>query len=107
MRLNPPDLSHALREATWLESRREYATAAALLDAALYSQGISPAPLRFRALVLRAELAVSLNAGGEARGILAEARQLHLDGAERESLETEMRRADDLEVFLTHRGCAG
>ena len=108
-----PDLSDTLATALALESRRAYEEAAQLLDAALVgspgSPGIleAPAPLRFRALLLRADLAVSMNDLGPSLGILAEAKQIRLTAEEREALSSELRRADDLEVFLTHRGCAG
>ena len=100
-------LSKALAEATALESRREYAEAARLLDDAVARDQGAPAPLRFQALVLRTDLAISMNDLGEGRGILAEARQIRLSAEERESLSADLRRADDLEAFFTHRGCAG
>jgi hypothetical protein len=105
------NLSDALRAALELESRRDYGAAARLLDEAL-TQKPEGEPkvesvLRFQALMLRSELAMALNELGEARGILAEARQIPLRPIDRESLSSELRKADDLEVFLTHRGCAG
>jgi hypothetical protein len=100
-------LSTALSEALALETRRAYAEAARLLDEALTRDGQAPASLRFQALVLRTDIAVSLNDLGEGRGILAEARQIRLSAGEREALAADMRRADDLEAFFTHRGCAG
>lgn len=102
-----PEFSLALQSALSQESRREHAAAAQTLDAALERHPDAPAPLRFQALLLRADLAISLNDLGEARGILAEAKQVPLRPSDRESLETELRRVDDLEAFLTHRGCAG
>jgi hypothetical protein len=105
----PPDslLSEALRTAMELESRRDFVAAARLLDDAVSREPEAPSVLRFQALMLRAELAMTQNDLGEARGILSEARQIPLRPADRESLSSELRKADDLEVFLTHRGCAG
>jgi hypothetical protein len=100
-------LSKALADATLLESRREYAEAAKILDEATTRDKGAPAPQRFLALLLRTDLAISLNDLGEGRGILAEARQIKLSAEEREALSAELRRADDLESFFTHRGCAG
>jgi hypothetical protein len=106
---NPPfpSLPDVLTEAIRLERARDHAEAARLLDEGLKVHQRAPAPLRFQALVLRTDLAVSLNELIEARGILAEAKQVALTADERESLGPDLRRADDLEVFLTHRGCAG
>ncbi len=100
-------LSHALEAANGLDAARRHDEAARLLDAALNEAQNAPGNDRFRALVLRADLAVTLGNEGEARGILAEARQVALSKAQKEALETDLRRADDLETFLTHRGCAG
>src|SRR5690606_25693077 len=71
-------LPRPLAEAEGLDRARDHAGAAVLLDEGLARHGGAPAPLRFRALVLRADLAVSLNDLIEARGILAEARQVAL-----------------------------
>ena len=100
-------LAASLDAAASLESRRAYAEAAELLDVAMTQDKEAPAPLRFQALILRTDLAVSLNDLGMGRGILAEARQIRLSAGERESLAADLRRADDLEAFFTHRGCAG
>lgn len=100
-------LAHALITARLQDARREHAAAARTLDAALNPACAASAALRFQALVLRADLAVSLDALGEALGILAEAKQVPLGPSDRESLGSDLRRVDDLEVFLTHRGCAG
>lgn len=97
----------ALAEASRLESLREYESAARILDAALEHSPEASGYLRFQCLLLRAEIAVSLNDLGLGRGVLAEAFQIRLEAKVRESLEAELRRADDLESFLTHRGCAG
>ncbi len=111
MTLSPTEatalLERALQTALVQESQRGHALAAATLDAALREATEADAPLRMRALVLRADLAVTLNVLGEALGILAEAKHVPLSPSDRESLESELRRIDDLEVFLTHRGCAG
>ena len=100
-------LSEALPLALALESQRTFGDAAKLLDASLANEPEAPAPLRFKALVLRSDLAVSLNDLGEGRGILAEARQIRLTAEDRTTLAADLRRADDLESFFTHRGCAG
>ena len=105
--LNSKALAEALISASALESRREYAAAAKILDEAMTLDKEAPAPLRFQALVLRTDLAISLNDLGEGRGILAEARQVRLSAQEKDFLAPDLRRADDLEAFFTHRGCAG
>jgi hypothetical protein len=105
--LSPSKLSDALQAAMKLEARRDYASAAQLLDDALTGEPEAQPILRFQALMLRSEIAMAQNELGEARGILSEARQVPLSPADRESLSTELGKADDLEVFLTHRGCAG
>jgi hypothetical protein len=110
-------LERAFAEATRLDAARDRAGAAAVLEAALDEAGEAgdagpahgsiPAGSRFKALLLRAELATDSGDLIGARGWLAEARQVHLNVEERGALSTESRRADDLETFLTHRGCAG
>jgi Arc/MetJ-type ribon-helix-helix transcriptional regulator len=100
-------LSEVLTEAVRLDRARAHAEAARLLDEGLENHKGAPAPLLFQTLILRADLAVSLNELIEARGILAEAKQVVIPAVDRESLGSDLRRADDLEVFLTHRGCAG
>jgi hypothetical protein len=105
--MTPPDLHAALLSALQLEARRDYSAAADILDEAAKNGDGSPALLRFRVLLLRADLAVNLDDLGTARGVLSEARQIRLTAGEKDALDAELRRADDLEVFLTHRGCAG
>jgi hypothetical protein len=105
--MTPRPFSNTLDAAISLESRREFAEAARILDEAVAKDKDAPAPLRFRALLLRTDLAILLEDLGAGRGILAEARQIRLSAEEREALGSELRRADDLEVFFTHRGCAG
>ncbi len=100
-------LQDAIHEAARLDRARAYAEAARLLDDSLKIRSDAPALLRFQALILRAEVAVSLDELIEARGILAEAKQLTLNADDREALTSDLIRADQLEVFLTHRGCAG
>jgi len=102
-----PSLSEALALAAGHDTRREYSEAARILDEAITMDKEAPGPLRFRALLLRSDIAVSMNDPGEGRGILAEARQIPLTAPEREALAADLRRADDLEAFFTHRGCAG
>ena len=109
-------LKAALNDALRLDAARDRVGAAAALDAALddletvgaESDRAAATPgTRFRALLLRAELATDAGDLIGARGWLAEARQIRLPAEESEALSTESRRADDLETFLTHRGCAG
>jgi hypothetical protein len=57
--------------------------------------------------VVRADLACALGDLIESRGILAEARQIRLDAKAKAEAVLELDRADALETFLTHRGCAG
>jgi hypothetical protein len=100
-------LDSVLAEANRLEASGNRVGATSLLDAALAKNENAPAAPRFRASLLLAEMAVDAGHLIEARGRLAEALQIRLNAAERESLSAEARRADDLEAFLTHRGCAG
>jgi hypothetical protein len=100
-------LRAALDKAAALEARRAHAEAARLLDEAGTAHPEAPAALRFQALLLRTDLAISLNELVEGRGILAEARQVRLTAEERGTLAADLARAEDLEAFFTHRGCAG
>lgn len=100
-------LGAALDAAAALEARRAHAEAARLLDEALTANPGAPGALRFQALLLRTDLAISLNELVEGRGILAEARQVRLTARERKALAGDLARAEDLEAFFTHRGCAG
>lgn len=100
-------LSDTFQEALRLEARREHAAAATALDIALVEDERASAVVRFRALVVRADLACTLGDLIESRGILAEARQIRLDAAGKAEASGELDRADALETFLTHRGCAG
>jgi hypothetical protein len=100
-------LDEIFAEAVRLDHVRAYEQAARLLDDGLAAHPQAAAPVRFRALVLRADIAVSLNELIEARGILADAKREPLSAVDREAHEADLRRVDDLEAFLTHRGCAG
>jgi hypothetical protein len=100
-------LQDAIAEAARLDTAGAHTDAVRLLDDTLNAHPEAPATLRFQALILRAELAVTLDALIEARGILAEARHIVLTADDRASLGADLTRADQLEVFLTHRGCAG
>jgi hypothetical protein len=100
-------LESLLADAARLDHARAYQQAAGLLDDGLAAHPRAAASVRFRALVLRADIAVSLNDLIEARGILADAKREPLTKADREALSADLRRVDDLEAFLTHRGCAG
>jgi hypothetical protein len=102
-----PDFRSAFAEALRLDAIRERAAAASILDDALKGASDAPEPLRFRALLLRAELAVDSSDLITGRGILSEAVRVPLTPSDRESLSAELSRANDLEAFLTHRGCAG
>jgi ATP/maltotriose-dependent transcriptional regulator MalT len=99
-------LQTALASTAALEAR-DPGEAARLLDEALAEDTESGSPLRFRALVVRADLACTLGNLIESRGILAEARQIRLDAEGKREASGEIDRADALETFLTHRGCAG
>lgn len=100
-------LETALAEALRLDAARDRAGAIPVLEAALHSAANESAATRFKALLLRAELAADAGELIDARGWLAEARKIRLGLEEREELGAELRRGDDLESFLTHRGCAG
>lgn len=101
------DFTSIFLEAVRLDRARDHAGAARLLDDGLKTHERAPAPLRFQALVLRADVAVAMDELIEARGVLAEAKQVALCADDRELLGADLRRVDDLEAFLTHRGCAG
>ncbi len=107
MSLPAETLVAALAAAVRLDAARDRAGAISLLDAALESTENEAGATRFKALLLRAEFAVDTGDLIDARGWLAQARQIRLGAAGREGLSSELRRADDLEAFLTHRGCAG
>ena len=100
-------LSEVFQEALRLEAAHDAAAAATALDIALVEDEHAEAVLRFRALVVRADLACTLGDLIESRGILAEARQIRLDARAKTEASAEIDRADALETFLTHRGCAG
>lgn len=100
-------LAHVLRLDAAPDKTRTRAEAMQILEDALETDGNDAPAIRFKALLLRAELAADSGDLIAARGWLAEARQVRVSAEAREALPTEMRRADDLEAFLTHRGCAG
>lgn len=100
-------LSQTFSQALALEATRRTGEAARLLDEGLAADLEAAPALRFRALVVRADLACTLGDLIESRGILAEARQIRLDAAGKQEAAGEIDRADALETFLTHRGCAG
>ncbi len=83
-----------------VEAEGDFAGAAQMLDKALAQDEPVSSADRFRALVLRASLAISLDDHLLARTLLEGARQLVLNDAERESLVDEFQRADDLQAAL-------
>lgn len=96
-------LGRALGAARLLsENKGDDAAAAQRLDAALVKAATEGAPAadRFRALVFRAGLAVTLGEAAAARTRLAEARALPLTAADHTALADELQRAADLESEL-------
>lgn len=107
--VTPPDtsehggrLERALVAAVRLaDSKDDAPTAARTLDSALAAADApnadpSPVPVRFRALVLRADLCVRLGDPASARRWLSMARDLPLSQEDRRAARDEVRRADDL-----------
>src|SRR5690606_38828408 len=89
-----PALTDILHEAMRLDPARAHARVAHPLYDNLNTYRDAPAPPRFQALVLRAEVAVSLQELLEPRGALAEARQVALTVTARASLAAPIPRAD-------------
>lgn len=99
-------LSRALHAAALLgDSKGDHAAAAKVLDLALASDEPDPdRPVRVRALILRADLAMRLDDQHLAGRLLADVRKVELGGEELEALGDDLRRATDLEQVLTSPG---
>jgi hypothetical protein len=98
-------LARALDAATQLaESKEDPATAARVLDPVLDDARAAAAPLRVRALVLRAQLAAALAEPGRARDLLAEAAAVPVAPAELSDLAATLTRAADLTADLDAQG---
>lgn len=93
--------ARALQAAELLaESKGDYAAAAERLDAVLaQDEPVSPTE-RIPALVLRANLAVTMGVPALARQLLDDLRRIPLSAAEREALRDEFEKAADLEHLL-------
>lgn len=90
-------LTRALETAALLAySKEDPVTAARVLDPVLDDARSAVAPVRVRALVLRADLAATLDDPDLARRLLAEVRDTTLDDGDRATIADELRRADDL-----------
>jgi catechol 2,3-dioxygenase-like lactoylglutathione lyase family enzyme len=93
-------LSRALNAATLLSDAGQDEKAVKMLDAALADDGTETSAQRVQARVYRAGLAITMNDHGLARALLNEIRELPLEAGERETLTSELERADDLEHML-------
>jgi hypothetical protein len=94
-------LIRALETAVLLvHSKEDPVTAARVLDPVLDEARSAAAPVRVRALVLRADLAVTLDDPDLARRLLAEVRDITLDDGDRATIADELRRAADLTTAL-------
>lgn len=91
-------LSRALETAVLLaESKEDPVTAVRVLDPVLDDARAAPAPVRVRALVLRAQLAVTMDDASHARSLLAEATATPLTDPDRIVLAADsLARAADL-----------
>lgn len=74
--------------------------AAAYLEKALAVDEEVPAPILLQALVLRADIAITLEQADEAKQLLAEARQLQLSEDECDTLEDVFGQLRELEQTL-------
>jgi catechol 2,3-dioxygenase-like lactoylglutathione lyase family enzyme len=84
------------------DSKGDHAAASKVLDLALASDPSDPdGPVRVRALVLRADLAVRMDDQRLAGRLLTEARKVELGDDELEALGDDLRRARDLQQELT------
>lgn len=94
-------LIKVLRAANTLaDSKGDFEAAAKILDAALAQDEPTPAVHRVQALILRAEIAISMDDQLLAGRLLGEARQIPLHDEDRTVLAEDLQRADDLEQAL-------
>jgi hypothetical protein len=93
-------LLRALRAAGLLADPKGDAADAKMLDKALAQDEPVPATQRLQALVLRAELAMTMGDPQLANSILSQIRQIPLDDEERAALKGELEWANDLEQVL-------
>jgi catechol 2,3-dioxygenase-like lactoylglutathione lyase family enzyme len=97
----PTRLSRAVRAAELLaDSKGDYAEAAKTLDKALAAHEAAPSVHRIQALVLRANLGITMGDTQLARRLLAEVDGIALDEVERRALEAEFNQARDLRAML-------
>jgi hypothetical protein len=108
-RVDPaPDLARAVEHARILRGAGDPAGAARVLDRAFDAEGVRARtvsePLRFRALVLRADLALRLHDDAGAARFLAGADALPLLADALASLDDEVHRAEELREQLGGEG---
>lgn len=95
-------LDRALALATEIaDSKLDVAWAAKLLDQALTSPEPEPALVRFRAFILRADLALRLNDSSAAAGFLAQADEIDVPDHAGASVADDRERMHDIRALLT------
>ncbi|GAA4189809.1 hypothetical protein GCM10022252_27110 [Streptosporangium oxazolinicum] len=95
-------LATALRNAVVVgDSKGDHRQAAKILDGALARAGDAPDAELVEALLYRAEIALTLSDRERAGELLARARAIPLEAAERERLAEALAGADDLEAILS------
>ena len=82
------------------DSRDDPAAAAQVLDSAIAADEQAPAPVRAKALILRADVALRMDEPDRATELLAEARSVELDEADRDAIADDLARARDLAEVL-------
>ncbi|MEJ3747636.1 VOC family protein [Actinomycetes bacterium KLBMP 9797] len=89
------------------DAKGDFATASQVLDGALAADARAEPVLRFRALVLRADLAIRLGDPGRARDLLVAAEEISPAGIDGTDLADEVRRITELRDSLgrTSEGC--
>jgi hypothetical protein len=82
------------------DSKGDYLAAATMLDRALDQDPAATPADRVQALVSRAGLAITIGDRQLARRLLADVRQIPLQQHDRDALQADLERADDLEHSL-------
>lgn len=85
-------------------AKDEPGTAAKVLDLALPKAEGEPAALRYRAYVLRADIAISMDEWDKANAFVQKAERMSLSDAEREAVTEEFKRLKDIQAHLKGRG---
>ncbi|QFG23143.1 VOC family protein [Actinomadura sp. WMMB 499] len=86
------------------DSKEDYRGAARILDKLLDGDEPLPAPEHLKALIMRADMALHLDAPDRARTLLTQARAVSLEDAQRAALNDELVRLADLEASLEDWG---